>query len=365
MSSSGDSVVSSHTSWVCTSPTELKEILLTPQEDLITQDILEPSNLCRCDDVSPPCLRCAPVLLERVEESSPCLITLLCQPDSGAVISSVQVVSEARTLEVYSLSGDYCGTSRGEEDLRWQHSSGEEKRVLYRSHLVLEFPLVSCEVKLLSLGGRSVVVIRQVVVGLQFHQGAEFRPVPAPSVDLHRVRAMMQEMGTTLSPGAQNLMDMVQFQQKNKADVLGGFLPLLMEGGALGCLAKEKKAAGDVAAPVPGGNPDQSSAPGAVAGGPGGSPVSPDLLPMLHSVCGHVTQLRLDSLNSPKKTNGERENQMCSEGLEKLLENVVEKRMQDLENRLKEHMDARLDALQQRLELTLHQLSLLPSSPNP
>ncbi|MCI4383864.1 hypothetical protein PGIGA_G00031590 [Pangasianodon gigas] len=374
MSSSRDAVVTSHTSWVCTSHTELREILITPQEDLLnttntsTEAGLDPSASALCE----------PVLLERAEESSPCVITLLCRPDSGAVISSLQVVSEARTVEVYSLSGDYCGTSRGEEDPRWQQSSGEDKRLFYRSRLVLESPLASCEVKLLSLGGRSAVRIRQVVVGLRFRpERPELQPGLAAGIDLHRVQAMMQEMGTTLSPGAQNLMEMVQFQQKNKADVLGGFLPLLMGGGALACLAKGAKAMGDVGsdgAAAPAGHQsgtfraNQSGVPDAVAGGPGGnqSPVSPDVLPILQSVCGQVTQLRLDALTSPeKKTNGEREDHMCCGGLEKVLEKVVEKRMQDLENRLKEHMDTRLDALQQRLELTLHQLALLTSTPNP
>lgn len=68
--------------------------------------------------------------------------------------------------------------------------------------------------QLLSLGGRSAVGIRQVVVGLRFRPGAEFQPGLDAGIDLHRVQAMMEEMGTTLSPGAQNLMEMVQFQQK-------------------------------------------------------------------------------------------------------------------------------------------------------
>lgn len=68
--------------------------------------------------------------------------------------------------------------------------------------------------QLLSLGGRSDVGIGQVVVGLRFRPGAEFQPGPGAGIDLHRVQAMMEEMGTTLSPGAQNLLDMVQFQQK-------------------------------------------------------------------------------------------------------------------------------------------------------
>ncbi|KAF5890750.1 C10orf88-like protein, partial [Clarias magur] len=297
MSSSRDALVSTHTSWLCTSPTEIRDIITTPQEDLSTQE--------------PDQALCEPVRLERAEESSPCVITLLCRPDSGGVITGLQVVSEARTVEVYSLSGDYCGTSRGEEDPRWQQSSGGDERVFYTSRLELESPLASCEVKLLSLGGRSDVRIRQVAVGLRFRPGAESRAGPAAGIDLHRVQAMMEEMGATLSPGAQNLMEMVQFQQKNKADVLGGFLPLLMGGGALACLSKGAKGGdGSQTAHQSGTSPDdQSGVPGAGAGGPGGnrSPVSPDLLPVLQSVCGQVTQLRLDALTSPEKTtNGER-----------------------------------------------------------
>ncbi|GAA6090224.1 ATPase PAAT [Tachysurus ichikawai] len=370
ISSSRDAMVSIHNSWVCTSPTELREILITPQEDLLTTEagLDHPSSSALCE----------PVRLERAEESSPCVITMLCRPDSGAVISSVQIVSEARTVEVYSLCGDYCGTSRGEEDPRWQQSSGEEKRLFYRNRLVLESPLASCEVKLLSLGGRSVVEIRQVAVGLQFCPGAEFGHGPGTGIDLHRVQAMMKEMGTTLSPGAQNLMEMVQFQQKNKADILGGFLPLLMSGGGggvLSCLAKRtSRDVGPDGTRLPPGAQSgtfsaiESSPSDAVAGVQGGnqSPVSPDLLPMLQSVCGQVTQLRLDALTSPeKRTNGEREDPVCCGGLEKVLEKVVEKRMQDLENRLKEHMDSRLDALQQRLELTLHQMALFANTSKP
>lgn len=83
-----------------------------------------------------------------------------------------------------------------------------------------------------------------------------------------------------------------------------------MGGGALAYWAKGAKAAGDVGsdgAPTPTGTfrADQSGE----AGGPGGnqSPLSPDLLPMLESVCGQVARLRLNSPPSPeKKMNGER-----------------------------------------------------------
>lgn len=65
--------------------------------------------------------------------------------------------------------------------------------------------------QLLSLGGRSSILVCRVTVGLQ--------PLPpcaarGPGIDMQQVQCLVEEMGTSLSPGAQNLMDMVHFQQK-------------------------------------------------------------------------------------------------------------------------------------------------------
>jgi len=119
--------------------------------------------------------------------------------------------------------------------------SSEDERHFYRNHLVLESPAASCEVKvrkagnkitnkktdvcclrimcgvsvqLLSLGGRSSVAITHVGVGLETLKDRQGGPCVDPGIDLQRVQTMMEEMGTTLSPGAQNLMELVQCQQK-------------------------------------------------------------------------------------------------------------------------------------------------------
>ncbi|XP_066518785.1 ATPase PAAT [Hoplias malabaricus] len=367
MSKSKDALVCGISSWVCSSSSQLSDIITTLPDQQQQQQGGEQLPV-----------QCEPVRLERAEEGSPCVITLLCNSNSGAVISSVAVVSEARTIEVYSLSGDYCGTCRGEQDPSWNNDSTEEKKTFYSSHLELESPVASCEVKLLSLGGRSEVAVAWVGVGV-----CKSPLNISPGIDLQRVQDMMQQMGTTLSPGAQNLMDMVQFQQKNKADALGGFLPLLMGGGALACLTKasplcpEALGLGEISpdaqnpksGPHPPPSDNHSSTADAVSAllaSQSGqhSPVSPDLLPVLQSVCGQVTQLRLDAVNSPqRRRNGERDEHMCCGGLEKALEKVVETKMEELEKRLKEHMDLRLDALQQKLELTLQQALTCMNNP--
>lgn len=73
---------------------------------------------------------------------------------------------------------------------------------------------MSVSIQLLSFGGRSSVAIAHVGVGLGVLKEKQSAPALDPSIDLQRVRAMMDEMGTTLSPGAQNLMELVQSQQK-------------------------------------------------------------------------------------------------------------------------------------------------------
>lgn len=140
-------------------------------------------------------------------------------------------------------------------------------KIYWPAALRLTCPLLS---QLLSLAGRTSVLVCRVIVGLQ-----ELRPGPArgPGIDLQQVQSLVEEMGTSLSPGAQHLMDMVQFQQRvrvlnmlilnstlwfcritsqdilkpvlddwnvfvqNQTSSLGGFLPLLMGGGALSALA--------------------------------------------------------------------------------------------------------------------------------
>ncbi|XP_052426271.1 ATPase PAAT [Carassius gibelio] len=345
MSSSEDAVISARSSWLCSSQKQLSDVLTTTQDN-------SPSDECRFKHD-----RCDPVCLERVEEGLPCVVTLLCTPNSASVISSLQVVSEARTIEVYSLSGEYCGTCRGEQVQKSHNDGSEDKRRFYRNHLVLEIPVASCEVKLLSLGGRSSVAITHMAVGLEMLKDRQIGPSIDPGIDLQRVQTMMEEMGTTLSPGAQNLMELVQCQQKNKSDMLNGFIPLLMGGRALSCLPR---GGGDSSSAVAESGLGQllNQTPGAMSAmlSSETGTVKTDLLPVLQSVCGQVTQLRLEEATSPeRKKNGEREGHVCCAGFEKILETVVGKRMDEMERRLKEHLDLRLDALQQRLEITLQQ----------
>lgn len=64
--------------------------------------------------------RCSLVQLEQPEDDCPCVLTLSCSSSPLTSISRLLVISQARTMEVYSHEGDYCGTARGERDDRVQ-----------------------------------------------------------------------------------------------------------------------------------------------------------------------------------------------------------------------------------------------------
>ena len=54
-------------------------------------------------------------------------------------------------------------------------------------------------------------MVCRILVGLQPLQPC---PVRGPGINMQQVQSLVDEMGTSLSPGAQNLMEMVHFQQK-------------------------------------------------------------------------------------------------------------------------------------------------------
>ncbi|XP_031699088.1 ATPase PAAT [Anarrhichthys ocellatus] len=342
-----------------------------------------------------------PVLLEQTEEGSPCVLTLRCTPCSPTAISRLLLVSEARTMEVYDQMGEYCGTIRGERDDSVQPDSSD-RGPFYKKQLILEHPSSACEVKLLSLGGRSSVLVCRVLVGLQTLQPCAAR---GPGIDMQQVQCLVEEMGTSLSPGAQNLMEMVHFQQKNQTSSLGGFLPLLMGGGVFSALAQGANTSpaavsnqpqpadsrppvgsirpADEALPALNGamsDGSSSSSPDLLVSGVNtrnitssetGGPAShaqlaemmsnllkgqgpgqaagsgPELLPILQSLCGQVTKLRLEDATAL----AEKEKMMRNGSWE--LDSAMERRLEEMERRLKEHVDRRLDALEQKLEKAL------------
>ncbi|XP_008313255.1 ATPase PAAT [Cynoglossus semilaevis] len=343
--------------------------------------------------------RCDPVLLQKTQEDSPCVLTLSCSLGSSNLIGRLLVVSEARTAEVYNQSGDYCGTARGQRD-NSVHTDSEDRGPFYRKELNLDQPCAGCEVKLLSLGGRNSVMVGRIVVGLRQLQPS---PPRGPGIDMQAVQFLVEEIGTSLSPGAQDLMDMVHIQQKNQNSSLAGFLPLLMSSGALSAFspaaARNQSQSAESSPPLEFSPADEmlstdnaamsrssTSSPSSSPGSVTLSDLNTDntdnsrhinhthlaeimshflksdqrhtlssnveLLPILQNICGQVTQLRLDNAAATV----ERGETMRNGSWE--LDTAMERRLEEMERRLKDHMDRRLDALEQKLERAL--MSALP-----
>ncbi|XP_069653265.1 ATPase PAAT isoform X1 [Haliaeetus albicilla] len=147
---------------------------------------------------------------------APCELHLECRPAGAGEMVSVGILSEARNMEVY-VGEEYCGTGRG-ESLGAARSPGEtEKVTLYKKYLKFECPAASCRIKLLSIGEKQRVLISKIIVQVKAVSAKLATDFPSlgSSIDLDRVQTIMESMGSKLSPGAQQLMDMVRCQQKN------------------------------------------------------------------------------------------------------------------------------------------------------
>ncbi|XP_058400180.1 ATPase PAAT-like [Diceros bicornis minor] len=149
-------------------------------------------------------------------DEKPCFLYLRCDPGGGEEIVSVGVLSSARNMEVYS-GDEYWGTGRGEHVCSVRDDSEHEKIILYKKYVKLESSTHACKIKLLSFGEKHFVFISKVVVHLKLVSASSATSSPAlgSRIDLERVQTIMESMGSKLSPGAQQLMNMVRFQQQH------------------------------------------------------------------------------------------------------------------------------------------------------
>ncbi|XP_056351250.1 ATPase PAAT isoform X2 [Oenanthe melanoleuca] len=156
-----------------------------------------------------------PVLAERrAGGEEPCELRLQCRP--GAEMVSVGIVSQARNMEVY-VGEEYCGTGRGQSRGTRLAPGETEEVTLYHKYLKFECPAASCRIKLLSFGEKHRVLISKIILEVKAVSAKLATDFPSlgSSIDLDRVQTIMESMGSKLSPGAQQLMDMVRCQQNN------------------------------------------------------------------------------------------------------------------------------------------------------
>ncbi|TFK07856.1 WD repeat-containing protein 96 [Platysternon megacephalum] len=197
-------------SWDCVSPSSPGGLADTLR--------LLPEGASDGETLAPPeCGENAVVLERRLndEKETSCLLYLQCDPHGSEEIVCVGILSEARNMEVY-VGEEYCGTGRGQTVCTIQNDRND-KVTLYKKYLKLEYSTPSCRIKLLSIGERQRVLITKIVVQVKSVSAKSASDLPSlgSSIDLDRVQTMVESMGSKLSPGAQQLMNMVRLQQKN------------------------------------------------------------------------------------------------------------------------------------------------------
>ncbi|XP_052567697.1 ATPase PAAT isoform X2 [Peromyscus californicus insignis] len=355
-------------------------------------------------------------------DENPCFLYLKCGPNGGEEILSVGVLSSARNMEVY-LGEEYCGTSRGKNVCTVLDDSEHEKILLYKKYLKLESPTHACKIKLLSFGEKQCVLISKVVVHVRPRSAS---PSPSSSalgsrIDLDNIQTIMESMGSKLSPGAQQLMNMIRFQQQKclpigdeLQSVLGttGYKHLIAlqsspSSGVLdktsstpfpfrtgltpSAISENLKALIDKSTQPPGeGNTTnhdechlvpqnhsllESDLKNAVssflpkkASGNSGVPNS-ELLPFLQNLCSQVNHLRVghsarwqENVSKPRESLvgvSMEEQPICS-----YLEKILSKNMELMEKKLMDHIDERIYQLQEHIDAKMALLVDLLRNPN-
>ncbi|XP_055976308.1 ATPase PAAT-like [Sorex fumeus] len=353
-----------------------------------------------CDELLAPAAPGQDVVVLRRAEGQPCFLDVRCPPGAGEELLAVGVLSSARNMEVYQAHG-YCGTARGRPvgaapaSLHSEH----EKIILYQKHLKLEPSTRACKIKLLSLGDRPCVCI--CTVGVHLRQVVPKASPDAPplrsTTDLERIQTLVATMGSKLSPGAQQLMSVMKFQQQNLLPlgeqlraVLGNADPDPQPGPVPGVAEKASSTpfpfraglASTHAAEEPPASPGPEPAlleaslrravstlppknAGVHCNGPG---PGPDLLPFLQDLCSQVSHLRAGPKAKwqeplPGARDGlpgltPEEPPVCAQ-----LERILCRNLGLLERQLRAHIDERLLRLQEHLDDKLAALLAALQSP--
>ncbi|XP_037015093.2 ATPase PAAT-like isoform X1 [Artibeus jamaicensis] len=373
--------------------------------------------------LAPPAPGQDPVILERSRnspEETPCFLYLGCDPEGGEEMVSVGILSSARNMEVY-VGEEYSGTSRG-KTVRDVLEKSEPEIIFYKKYLKLESPSLACKIKLLSFGEKQRVFISKVVVHVRpaSARPSARSPVVAAGVDLQRVQTIVRSMGSTLSPGAQQLMSMVSFQQQNCVSIgeqLQSVLGKTVLTRVMGLQASSPSAVWDRSPSTPcpfraglspghvtgdseahtdrrtrapaGGNrtnlgecpvmPANCSLPGGdltnavssflpkKASDHSGTPDS-ELLPLLQNLCGQVNGLRVGHKAGRPGTIAKPSDGITGVGMGEqpvcaYLEKILSKNVDLMEKKLMDHIDQRIRALQEHVDEKIASLVDLLQNP--
>ncbi|XP_076470577.1 ATPase PAAT-like [Babylonia areolata] len=169
---------------------------------------------------------------EDPDDIPPCQITLQCKPLRCINIAGLWVASEARNVEMYDTKdGSYLQTVRGVKDR--EDSEADNSRVHFLCRCQLDRPVEGVTVKFMSLGKRVSFEIAHIKVVLEAcsspKQTGGSGALSSPSIDMDRLRQDVDDMGETVSDRAKAFLTTLENFQKNKHGAVDDMRQLLMD----------------------------------------------------------------------------------------------------------------------------------------
>ncbi|XP_071828275.1 uncharacterized protein [Apostichopus japonicus] len=371
--------VSASSSWIEGTPSSLSSAitLLFDDNNARSEDSFEPCSVQRFSDVE----------LRPKDEGTdfiPVTVTLQCEKEIQ--IATLEVVTNARHMEIYDNRGEYTCTVRGEKLTEEEECQG----VNYKKTFVLEKSLPSCSLKLLSLAEkRCLKVSRLAVTVCKVSEESELI-LPKKHIDMVKVRQLLSTMSQPVPENVEHLMQTVEQYQENQSSVwsdiqqraqesasrdtsaspMVGMLSMLSRSGELARLSSQTQ----------GGNADSNALTEAMSkmmasasGRHGNAPgANNQLYQSLQGICKNVSQMRRDerqqtakpdeSEKAEKEASGSEKDQQSvpgSQGLAAMLQETMAAQLQALEERMMGRLEKRLDAFEKHIELRLNRIEVL------
>ncbi|XP_038046372.1 uncharacterized protein LOC119720657 isoform X2 [Patiria miniata] len=149
-----------------------------------------------------------------------CQLVLTCRP--CIAVTSIEIISNARHVELYDNLDSYCCTVRGE---RLEDGGADQQTglVSYLANLTAEGPLPLCRLKFLSLTDKCQLALSRLRVTTTRTEGESYRMTGSRSIDMTKVRDIMSTLQQPIPDNVQSLMQTVEQYQKNQASVLEDF----------------------------------------------------------------------------------------------------------------------------------------------
>ncbi|XP_038677671.1 ATPase PAAT isoform X3 [Scyliorhinus canicula] len=283
---------------------------------------------------------------------TPCVLYLQCSTQQPADIVFVEVLSEARTMEVYT-EGEYCGTSQGQRVESLQINGDHEQILLFRKYFKLDFPSSSCELKNQAaigglfqgiFGARDLIEVGNISSLPQSEEGvtssnALSKPNPMSVSKLQETKdpggittfnaAFTQTGDGSVSPTETNNENKTSDSDESTKDV-----------------GEQKFARGDLKGLVSTFLSKQSNGEQ--------NAFSSEMLPLLQDLCGQVNELRMGEKIKVTKNNAAAEDMSCGRHYQQAfcseLEKHIAEHMESVEKRLKDYIDCRINILQTNLD---------------